>query len=115
MHFHFWEQVDYDNTCHNQRDADIGWQVGHLLEHENADERYKHNAEGTPNGVCDADGHGAQGMAQAIEREHIAYNHCGGGQQLSKLLGVFEHRGGKRLKDDGTNQKQPFFHKLKFT
>ena len=52
---------------------------------------------------------------QAIEREHIAYNHCGGGQQLSKLFGVFEHRGGKRLQDDGTNQKQPFFHKLKFT
>jgi len=52
---------------------------------------------------------------QAIEREHIAYNHCGGGQQLSKLLGVFEHRGGKRLQEDGTNQKQPFFHKLKFT
>ena len=34
---------------------------------------------------------------------------------LSKLLGVFEHRGGKRLQEDGTNQKQPFFHKLKFT
>ena len=52
---------------------------------------------------------------QAIEREHIAYNHCGGGQQLCKLLGLFEHRGGKRLQEDGTNQKQPFFHKLKFT
>ena len=56
MRLHFWEQVDYYNASHNQRNTNIGREVGHLLEHKNANKRYKHNAEGTPNGVGNAVG-----------------------------------------------------------
>ena len=114
MNLHFREQVDDHDPSHNQSQSDVGWQVGDLLEHEDADERDEHDAEGTPDGVGYADGHSAEGMRQEVKRQHVARQHGDGGQRTGELLREFEHRGGKRLQDDGTNQKQPFFHCLIF-
>ena len=97
MNLHFREQVDDHDPSHNQSQSDVGWQVGDLLEHENADECDEHDAEGTPDGVGYADGHSAEGMRQEVERQHVARQHGDGGQRTGELFREFEHRGGKRL------------------
>ena len=69
MHLHLREQVDDYDPSHNQRQSDVGWHIGYLLEHEDVDERDERDAKGTPDGIGKTNWHRVQGMRQKIERQ----------------------------------------------
>jgi hypothetical protein len=101
------QEMDHQNTRHDQADAEQREGIEPLPEQRPGDERDHGHARARPHRIGNRDRNGAQRQRQEIEGDAVAEKNDDGRQRLGEALRRRERRGGNDLRHDRDAEVKP--------